>query len=47
MCRATARRKRTAREPGKTLPIGISAFEDKRVEDAVRELLEGSSTSPL
>ena len=26
---------------GKTRPIGISAFEDKLVQDAVREVLEG------
>ncbi len=28
------------KEGGKTRPIGISAFEDKLVQDAVREVLE-------
>lgn len=28
------------KEKGKTRPIGISAFEDKLVQDAVREVLE-------
>jgi len=34
------RRVRIPKEGGKTRPIGISAFEDKLVQDAVREVLE-------
>jgi hypothetical protein len=34
------RRVHTPKEGGKTRPIGVSAFEDKRVQDAVREVLE-------
>jgi len=34
------RRVQIPKDGGKTRPIGISAFEDKRVQDAVREVLE-------
>ncbi len=34
------RRVHIPKEEGKTRPIGISAFEDKLVQDAVREVLE-------
>jgi retron-type reverse transcriptase len=34
------RRVHIAKGKGKTRPIGISAFEDKLVQDAVREVLE-------
>ena len=34
------RRLHLPKGPGKTRPIGISAFEDKLVHDAVREVLE-------
>jgi RNA-directed DNA polymerase len=34
------RRVHIPKEKGKTRPIGIAAFEDKRVQDAVREVLE-------
>ncbi len=34
------RRVHIPKEKGKTRPIGISAFEDKLAEDAVREVME-------
>jgi RNA-directed DNA polymerase len=34
------RRVRIPKEPGKTRPLGISAFEDKIVQDAIREVLQ-------
>ena len=41
------RRVHIPKDKGKTRPIGISAFEDKLVQDAVREALEAISTAWL